>query len=112
MRGHPLQAQSVATNVLFYRGQPTLHVVRAFESKDGGIVPTEPKFCRSAGFRPGDGPAAAPSPTVAHSRDYDLVGPNQKRRPPRWRPKSREENSGDPELPDRHRTPTIQSPHR
>jgi hypothetical protein len=27
----------------------TLHVVQAFEERDGGIVPVEPKACPSAG---------------------------------------------------------------
>jgi hypothetical protein len=30
-------------------GSHTLHVVQAFEERDGGIVPVQPKVCPSAG---------------------------------------------------------------
>ena len=31
----------------------TLHIVQAFEERDGGIVPVQPKVCPSAGSRSG-----------------------------------------------------------
>ena len=44
----------------------TLHVVQAFEQRDGGIVPLEPKACPLRGVRPRPGEPTRRDPRRRH----------------------------------------------